>query len=87
MTDAPAHPRYSSRTVAWGHWGITFLDVQPDHSKNYGVPVASIGFAVSTRGPFVDAQRRAGLEGICRAWIESGDLPADAVALARTEAA
>lgn len=81
MTTKPAHLRYSSRTVEWGHWGITFMDVQPDHSKNYGVPAASIGFAASTRGPFVGARRRAELEGICRAWVESGDLPADAVAI------
>ena len=43
--------RYTNRTVEWGHWGITFMNPQPDQTKNYGVIIGSIYFPVGTRGP------------------------------------
>ena len=72
------HPRYTQRTVEWGHWGITFLDVQPDRTKNYGVIVASLGFAVGSRGPIDAGPVRAEYKRICEAWCSDGSLPAQA---------
>lgn len=77
-TDTPArtnaHPRYLRRTVEWGNWGITFLDVQPDHSKNFGIIIGRVGFPIGTRGP-VDMPRAKWLA-LCAAWTERGELPA-----------
>ena len=65
--------RYDSRTVEWGNWGITFMDPQPDRTKNFGVVVWFMPFPVGTRGP-VDMPRDY-YTNICRAWTERGELP------------
>lgn len=71
-----AYAYHERRTVAWGHWGITFADVQPDHSKNYGIPVACLGFPVGNQGPIDEPRER--YYPLCRAWIERGELPEEA---------
>lgn len=74
MTPNHVHPRYLGRTVEWGHWGITFMEPQPDRAKNYGVVIGFVDFPCGTRGP-VDTPRTKWRE-ICAAWVEMGELPA-----------
>lgn len=68
------HARYCGRTVEWGHWGITFMERQPDPTKNYGVIVGFVDFPVGTRGP-MDGLKRDHYREICRAWVEQGVEP------------
>lgn len=68
--------RYENRTVEWGHWGITFMEVQPDQTKNYGAIIGHVSFPVGTRGP-CDLPRRAEYKEMCRAWVEDGARPAE----------
>lgn len=70
--------RYEQRTVEWGHWGITFMNPQPDRSKNFGEIVGQINFPVGTRGP-VDLPKRDEYREMCRAWVEEGVSPAGMV--------
>ena len=70
--------RYSERTVEWGHWGITFMDQQPDPSKNYGVIVGHLPFGVGNAGPCdgtLGSPTRERYKAICRAWCESRQIP------------
>ena len=73
------HPRYLGRTVEWGHWGLTFMERQPDLLKNFGVIVGQLPFPVGARGPisgtFGSAQRQEFLAA-CDVWIERGETPA-----------
>lgn len=68
------HPRYHRRTVEWGNWGITFMEVQPDPTKNYGMIVGFVDFPIGTRGP-ISGLKRDYYREICRAWIEQGVEP------------
>lgn len=75
-------PRYSQRTVYWGHWDITFMDVQPDTSKNFGIIVASLPFGIGNCGPCdgtIGSPLRKSLKQACRTWIEKGELPERAI--------
>lgn len=72
------HPRYSQRTVEWGHWGITFMDVQPDSSKNFGMIVGHLPFGVGACGPCdgtLGSPLRAHYVAICEEWVKRGVLP------------
>ena len=69
------HPRYVQRTVEWGHWGITFMDIQPDRTKNFGNIIGTIHFAVSTRGPIDAGEVRQSYLNMCSDWINNGILP------------
>lgn len=69
------HPRYHQRTVQWGHWGITFMDIQPDIAKNFGTIVGIVCFAVSTRGPIDAGPVRKIYQDMCSNWINNGILP------------
>lgn len=69
------HPRYHQRTVQWGHWGITFMDVQADKTKNFGEIVGTVAFAVSTRGPIDAGDIRQVYRNMCKAWITDGTIP------------
>ena len=72
------HPRYSRRTVEWGHWGITFMDVQPDTTKNFGTIISHLSFGVSNCGPVdgtIGSATRNHYLAICAAWVERGELP------------
>jgi len=71
MTMARYH---EGRTVEWGHWAITFMEPQPDPTKNYGVIIGHVSFPVGTRGP-VDGLKRDYYREICRAWVEQGIRP------------
>jgi hypothetical protein len=64
-----SHARYCGRSVEWGHWGITFMERQPDRTKNYGVIIGFVDFPIGTRGP-MDGLKRDYYREICRAWIE-----------------
>lgn len=65
---------HSRRTVEWGNWGITFMEPQPDQTKNFGVIVGRVDFPIGIRGP-MDGLRRDYYREICRAWTESGVKP------------
>lgn len=67
------HPRYTQRTVEWGHWGITFMKPQSDRTLNFGAIVGTLYFPVGTRGP-VD-QNGIDYKSICKAWVNQGVLP------------
>ena len=70
------NPRYTQRTVQWGgHWGITFMDIQPDKTKNFGVIIGTIGFAVGNRGPIDAGEIRQVYRDMCSNWINNGILP------------
>lgn len=73
------HPRYSERTVEWGHWRITFMDVQADRSKNFGEIVGSISFPVANGcGPqdgLAGSPVRQRYQAMCDAWCRDGMLP------------
>jgi hypothetical protein len=69
------HVRYHQRTVQWGHWGITFMDIQPDTAKNFGKIVGTVHFAVGTRGPIDAGDVRQTYRDMCEAWISSGVEP------------
>lgn len=75
------HPRYTQRTVEWGHWGITFMNPQTDRSKNFGKIVGHLSFGVGARGP-VDgtsgSPERRHYQKICDAWVSEGTLPGGA---------
>lgn len=73
------HPRYVGRTTEWGNWGITFMNPQPDRTKNFGVIVGQLNFAVGNQGPIdgtIGSPIRQKYENICKAWIDQGELPA-----------
>lgn len=87
LTDLlPSAARYESRTVQWGHWGITFMDAQPDRSKNYGVIAGNVHFPVGARGP-VDSRPgdRQRYQDMCAAWISDRVIPAGFVPSADCE--
>lgn len=65
--------RYTERTIEWGHWGITFMDPQPDRSRNYGVIAGTVSFPAGPRGP-VDGDR-AFYRAMCDAWISDRVVP------------
>jgi hypothetical protein len=72
------HPRYTQRTVEWGHWGITFMEPQPDRSKNFGVIAGQVGFGVGACGPVdgcLGSLLRRSYQDMCEAWISRGVLP------------
>ena len=72
------HPRYTQRTVEWGHWGITFMDPQTDRSKNFGEIVGTVFFPVGTRGPCdgtVGSLQRHQYRDICAAWVSDRAIP------------
>jgi len=71
------HPRYYQRTVEWGHWGITFMDIQPDKTKNFGNIIGTVSFAVGTRGPIDAGNIRQTYRNMCEAWIKDGIKPAN----------
>ena len=71
------HPRYHQRTVEWGHWGITFMDIQQDKTKNFGEIIGTVCFAVSTRGPIDAGDVRQKYRDMCSQWINDGILPAN----------
>ena len=72
------HKRYTQRTVEWGHWAITLMDIQRDPSKNYGVIVATLPFpTVNGMGP-CDRPHKELYGHICANWIERGELPPSA---------
>jgi hypothetical protein len=78
-TQTHTHPRYLGRTVEWGHWGITFMDKQPDPMMNFGVIVATIPFGVGARGPVdgtAGSDLRKAYEAMCHNWVDNGILPA-----------
>lgn len=66
--------RYTQRTVQWGHWGITFMNTQPDRTKNFGAIVGNIYFPVGVCGP-ADLPRKNEYLEMCRAWVEDGKEP------------
>jgi hypothetical protein len=66
--------RYHDRTVQWGHWGITFMDPQPDRTKNFGVIAGHISFPIGTRGP-CDMDSRMIYRQMCTAWIDRREIP------------
>lgn len=76
MSPMQMSDRYTGRTVEWGHWAITFMDVQPDRTKNFGVIIGHVPFPIGTRGP-VDLLRRTEYREMCRAWVEDGVKPAE----------
>lgn len=70
--------RYDSRTVEWGHWGITFMDVQPDRTKNFGTIIGTLSFGVGNAGPVdgpVGSPTRLAYLQACKDWTERGILP------------
>ena len=68
--------RYDSRTVQWGHWAITFMDVQPDRSKNFGVIVGKVSFPVANGcGPQDGGAMRETYRAMCDRWVDDGILP------------
>jgi len=74
---------HHQRPVSWGHWGIDFLNPQPDTAKNFGVQVAHLPFAVSVCGPVdghVGSELRRNLQAACDAWVREGALPPAAIA-------
>lgn len=84
MADALTY--YANRHVEWGHWGINFYDPQPDPTKNFGVKVASLPFAVGPRGPIdgtFGSPTRQALKQACADWVERGVLPSEACAEGR----
>ena len=68
-------PRYTRRTVEWGHWGITFMDIQPDRSKNFGSIAGYVSFPVGTRGPCDAGDLRPKFQNMCAAWIATREIP------------
>lgn len=70
------HPRYSQRTVEWGHWGITFMDPQSDSSKNFGAIAGYVPFAVGLRGPVDAGPVRETYRAMCAAWVAERAIPA-----------
>lgn len=71
-------PRHTQRTVQWGHWGITFMDPQPDHTKNYGAIVGTVSFGVGSRGPIdgtLGSPMRQKYLDMCAAWIKDRAIP------------
>jgi hypothetical protein len=64
---------HEKRTVQWGHWGITFMDPNPNQSRNYGLIIGSVPFPVSTCGPFEGDKRK--WQAMCAAWIADRTMP------------
>lgn len=78
--DRRVEPYHQGRTVEWGHWGITFLDPQPDLTKNFGVIRGTLHFGVGSRGPIdgtVGSPLRTSYQARCNAWMADGVLPTD----------
>lgn len=74
----PLFAYHLGRTVQWSHWGITFMDRQPDEAKNYGVIVGSLPFGVGPRGPVdgsVGSELRRDLQAACDRWVSDGVKP------------
>lgn len=72
------HPRYTRRTVEWGHWGITFMDPQADLAKNFGVIVGTVYFGCGTRGPVdgaLGSATRQMYQALCNDWVNHGAAP------------
>ena len=70
------HPRYTQRTVQWGHCGITFMDIQPDRTKNFGTILGTVCFAVVNGcGPQDAGKIRQVYRDMCSKWIDDGILP------------
>jgi hypothetical protein len=68
--------RYNSRTVQWGHWAITFMNPQPDRSKNFGDIVGHVSFPVANGcGPQDAGAMRETYRAMCSRWIDDGILP------------
>lgn len=70
-----------ARTAQWGHWGITFSEVDVYPGTAHQIPgtlkvVGYIGFPVSTRGP-VDQPRRDEYLAMINAWQRNDILPTD----------
>lgn len=70
--------RYTQRTVEWGHWGITFMNPQPDRTKNFGVIVGNLQFPVANgAGPqdgLIGSPQRQHYKDVCQRWIDDGVL-------------
>ena len=85
----PLFAYHQGRTVEWGHWGITFMERQPDERLNFGVIVGSVEFAVGNRGP-VDgtygSDRRQSLQAACDAWVKEGTEPRGFIRVAHEHA-
>ena len=68
------HIRYRQRTVEWGHWGITFMDIQNDLTKNYGNIIGTVFFPIGTRGP-CDLNNRNKYNTMIDQWVNHGIVP------------
>lgn len=69
---------HEARSVQWGHWGIDFLDMQPDRTKNFGIIVARISFPVGNCGPIdghLGSAIREDYQRMVARWIESRVIP------------
>ena len=80
--------RYTQRTAEWGNWGITFLDVQPDRSKKYGLIIGTLYFPIGTRGPcdgFIGSSERMSYQDVVRNWMDDGTLPAGLVPFTQSQ--
>lgn len=69
---------HDKRTVEWGHWGLTFMEPQPDASRNYGKIIGTVPFPVGNCGPCdgtVGSPQREKYRAMCKAWMERGELP------------
>lgn len=78
----PLFDYHLGRTVQWGHWGITFMDRQPDEQLNFGIAVGTLPFAVGACGPVdgtVGSETRLHLQAACDAWVRDCQLPAGIV--------
>lgn len=73
------HPRYTQRTVEWGHWGITFMDPNPYRHQNYGRIIGSVSFPIGSRGPIDNPKNK--YRAMCAAWVELREIPEGFVAL------
>lgn len=74
----PLFAYHLGRTVQWGHWGITFMDRQPDERMNFGLVVGTLPFPVGAAGPVdgtVGSDTRLRLKATCDAWVRDATLP------------
>lgn len=65
---------HEQRTVEWGHWGITFMDPNPDRTQNFGRIQGQVSFPIGTRGP-IDGDKNK-YRAMCDAWISNRVIPA-----------
>jgi hypothetical protein len=79
MSGYTKQPYHLGRTVEWGHWGITFMEPQPDLALNYGVITGYVGFGVVNGcGPqdgTLGSPLRQSYKAMCKAWVEDGIYP------------